>query len=185
VIRLVGILVVVSTFMLVEARRAARNEAAQRARGAIEPAHDVYPLMQIMYPGVFLAMILDGALHAPPASATVAAGALIFAAGKALKWWAIVTLGDCWTFRVLVVPGAPPIHRGPYRLLRHPNYIGVAGELAGTALMAGSAIAGPIGTVMFVALMGARVRVENRALNAILAPRDRLASRDVRHADTR
>jgi methyltransferase len=163
---------IITAFMLLEARRASRNEAAQRSRGAVEPPHDVYPLMQILYPGVFLAMIVDGALHPAPPSAVVAAGALIFAAGKTLKWWAIVTLGECWTFRVLVVPGAVPIRRGPYRVLRHPNYVGVVGELAGAAMVAGAPVAGPIGTVMFVALMGARVRVENRALNAILAPRD-------------
>ena len=46
--------------MLVEARRAAANERAQRARGGIEPKHDVYPFMQIAYPGVFLAMIGEG-----------------------------------------------------------------------------------------------------------------------------
>ena len=67
--------------MIVEARRAARNERVQRARGGIEPAGDVYGLMQIAYPGVFLAMIAEGALRASPAErAAVVSGLVVFAA---------------------------------------------------------------------------------------------------------
>jgi methyltransferase len=185
VARLATLSIVIAAFMLIEARRAARNEKAQRARGAIEPASDVYPLMRIVYPGVFVAMVADGATRPSPAARLIALGVTMFAAGKALKWWAILALGECWTFRVLVVPGAAAIRRGPYRLLRHPNYAGVVGELVGASLIAGAAVAGPVGTLIFVALMAARVRVENRALNAILAPHDGLAARASRHAGTR
>ena len=92
----------------------------------------------------------------------------MFAAGKALKWWAIVTLGPCWTFRVLVVPGMTLARSGPYRFFRHPNYVGVLGELVGVAMVAGAPMAGTIGTALFGALMVWRMRVENEALNAIL-----------------
>jgi methyltransferase len=182
--RLATLLVVIAAFMLIEARRAARHEQVQRRRGAIEPPNDVYPLMQVMYPGVFLAMIVDGALHASPPARVVVSGVLLFAAGKALKWWAIVTLGECWTFRVLVAPSMTRVRRGPYRLMRHPNYVGVLGELAGGSLIAGAPIAGPIGTLVFAALMAARVRVENRALDAILAPAEGAVLRARRHAET-
>ena len=57
---------------------------------------------------------------------------MVFAGAKALKWWAIDTLGGAWTFRVIVVPDAPLVARGPYRWLRHPNYVGVLGEFIGT-----------------------------------------------------
>ena len=55
-------------------------------------------------------------------------------AAKALKWWAILTLGRFWTFRVIVVPGATLVAGGPYRWLRHPNYVGVIGELVGVGV---------------------------------------------------
>jgi len=168
VTRFLALLIVIAAFMIVEARRAVRNEQAQRARGGVEPQNDVYRLMQVAYPGVFLAMIADGVLHPAPPTALVVLGVVIFALGKALKWWAIVSLGPCWTFRVLVVPHSVAVRSGPYRLLRHPNYVGVVGELAGAALVAGAPIAGPLGTALFIALMAARVRVENRALDAIL-----------------
>jgi methyltransferase len=167
-VRLTLLLVTVAGAMLVEAHRAARNEAAQRARGAVEPRGDVYRVMQIAYPGVFLAMLLEGAMSPAPPTWIVGAGIVLLVAGKALKWWAIVALGPCWTFRVLIVPGMPLVRTGPYRVLRHPNYVGVVGELAGVAMAAGAPIAGTVGTVLFGALMARRMRVENQALNAIL-----------------
>jgi methyltransferase len=167
-IRLLVLAVVVFGFMLVEARRAALNERAQRARGGIEPKHDVYPAMQVAYPGIFLAMIGEGLFRPEPSWIVLVAGIVVFILGKLLKWWAITTLGQYWTFRVIVVPGSAPVADGPYRLLNHPNYVGVFGELAGAGLIAASPVAGVLGTLMFTGLMAARVRVENRALNAIL-----------------
>lgn len=167
-LRLVLILVAVFGAMLVEARRASANERAQRARGGIEPKRDVYPLMQVVYPGVFLAMLWEGLFRPAPSAAVIVAGLLVFLGGKALKWWAIVSLGECWTFRIIVVPGMTLVRQGPYAYLRHPNYVGVAGELVGVALMAGAPVAGVMGTALFAGLMAARVRLETRALDAIL-----------------
>jgi methyltransferase len=166
-IRLALLFAVVFGAMLIEARRAARNERVQLARGGVEPKHDVYPVMQVAYPGVFLAMLGEGLLRAAPAIAVLATGALLFAAGKLLKWSAIAALGPFWTFRVIVVPGTSPVNGGPYRYLRHPNYVGVIGELVGVALMAGAPVAGSLGTIFFGTLMALRVRVENRALGAL------------------
>ena len=63
--------------------------------------------------------------------------------------------------------GRPLVTGGPYRLMRHPNYLGVAGELAGAALMAHAPIAGVISLVVFGTLMLARIRVEERALGEL------------------
>ena len=149
--------------MLVEARRASANERAQRARGGIEPAGDVYKIMQAAYPGAFLVMIAEGAVRGVPPPAVLAAGVALFAAAKALKWWAILALGPFWTFRVIVVPGAPLVARGPYRYLRHPNYVAVAGELIAAAMMTGAIVMGPIATAGFVLLMLKRIGRGSRA----------------------
>jgi methyltransferase len=157
------LLAVVFVPMLIEARLAAVNERAQRARGGIEPPGDVYRLMQLAYPGVFLAMIAEGAWQ--PGHEQLWIGGLLFAAAKILKWSAIVSLGDAWTFRVIVRPGVPLIATGPYRRLRHPNYVAVLGELVGVALMSGARVTGPLGTILFGMLMLKRIRVEERALS--------------------
>ena len=156
--------------MLLEARLAAHNERAQRARGGVESRGDVYRLMAVAYPAAFLAMIVEGAVRGGPPPFALAAGIAVFAAAKALKWWAIGSLGACWTFRVIVVPGGARVATGPYRYVRHPNYVAVAGELAGAALMAGARVAGPLATALFLTLILKRIAVENRALDAILPP---------------
>jgi methyltransferase len=158
--------------MIVEALRTARNERRQVERGGREPQGDVYKLMRLAYPLAFVAMLLEGAirsggaLHAGDPRLLFAVGATLFGLGKALKWWAILVLGPAWTFRVVVVPGAPLVTRGPYRFFRHPNYLGVLGELAGVALMTGAVLSGPAAVVGFGVLMKKRMAVEERALAA-------------------
>jgi methyltransferase len=164
--RLVSLASVVYAAMIVEAVRARDNERAQFARGAVEPPGDVYRAMQVAYPAAFAAMIAEGALRAAPPEVAVVAGVAVFAFGKALKWWAMAALGQAWTFRVVVVPGAPLVARGPYRFLRHPNYVGVVGELVGTALIAGARVSGPIAVGAFGLLLLKRIQVEDRSLLA-------------------
>ena len=152
--------------MLIEARRAAVNERVQLKRGGIEPPDDVYKMMRVAYPACFLAMLAEGACRGLPSLPIFAVGAAVFVLAKALKWWAILTLGRFWTFRVIVVPGAPLVASGPYRWLRHPNYVGVVGELAGAALMTGALVTGPIAAAGFAILLSKRISVESRMLQA-------------------
>jgi methyltransferase len=167
---LIAVSVVVFGLMLIEAGRARRNERAQRARGGIEPPDDVYETMRIVYPVAFLAMIAEGHAGGAPSRGVAVAGIALFGAAKALKWWAIRTLGPFWTFRVIVVPRASLVAKGPYRYLRHPNYVGVMGELVAVALMTGARFTGPIVTLVFGLIVLRRVAVEEKALSAILAP---------------
>jgi methyltransferase len=153
--------------MIAEARRSRRHERILRALGAIEPSDDVYRVMQVAYPACFVAIAGEALVRDVPLGRSFAAGAVVFAAAKALKYWAIATLGSRWTFRVLVPPGQPLVSAGPYRLLRHPNYLGVAGELVGAALMAHAPIAGAASFLVFGTLMLARIRVEERALGGL------------------
>jgi methyltransferase len=150
--------------MLIEARLSARNERALRAAGAVEPGRDVYAAMQVAYPACFAAMVLEAWLRGRGLTAGAVSGAVIFASAKALKYWAIHTLGPRWTFRVLVPPHSDRTIAGPYRFLRHPNYVGVVGELGGFALLAGAPYSGLLSMAVFGALLLARIRVEERAL---------------------
>ena len=155
---------VVFLMMAIESRRAWRNERAQRARGGIEPRGDVYGAMCVAYPAAFAAMLIEGTLRGGAHGPLLASGAAVFAAAKALKWWAIVSLGPFWTFRVIVVPGLPLVARGPYQWLRHPNYVAVMAELAGVALMTAAVVSGPAAMAGFGVLLINRVRVEERTL---------------------
>jgi methyltransferase len=167
---------VVFGLMLAELRVSREHERRLLARGAIAPSGDVYRSMALAYPAAFLAMIGEGfwrALRDTSAAGTtgtepswMASGVLLFLAAKGLKYWAIGSLGDRWTFKVIVEPGRPLVRTGPYRYVAHPNYIAIVGELAGTALMAGAVAAGPLAVLGFGLLLWVRVRFENRVLDA-------------------
>lgn len=155
-------LAVAIALMLAEARRSRANEQALRAAGAVEPADDVYSLMQWSYPAAFVVMAVAGvSASSQPLGVT---GLVLFVLAKALKYWAISTLGSRWSFRVLVPPGSTRVVAGPYRWFPHPNYVAVAGELAGFALLVHAGWMGALATIWFVLLMWWRVQVEERAL---------------------
>ena len=150
--------------MLGESLVSRANERRLRAMGAGEPPGDVYSLMAWTYPLAFVAMGVEGAIWGPDPGPITLAGCAIFLAAKALKFWAIASLGTRWTFRVLVLPDAPLITRGPYAWVRHPNYVGVIGEFAGFALLVGAPVAGMLAAAGFGVLLWRRIAVEERAL---------------------
>jgi methyltransferase len=156
--------VAVILVMAGEAALAAHNERALRAKGAIEPAGDVYPLMRWAYPASFVAMAVEGAVTGPSPPDVLASGLALFGLSKALKIWAISTLGLRWTFRVLVLPDAPLVAHGPYALVRHPNYVAVVGEIVGVALIVWAPVTGPLAVLGFGTLLLRRIAVEDRAL---------------------
>ena len=165
------VIVVVFVLMLAELWLSRANERALKARGAYEPPNDVYRAMAWAYPASFFAMGIEALITGPPRRAFVLAGLVTFAAAKTIKYWAIASLGSRWTFRVLVIPGAALVTRGPYAWLRHPNYVGVVGELLGVALAVGALITGMVSTLGFVWLLRRRIAIEDRALGRDQAAR--------------
>jgi methyltransferase len=140
------------------------NEAQLRAKGAVEPPGDVIGIMRWAYPLSFIVMSVEGALTGPAPREVLMWGLTFLGIAKALKLWAITTLGPRWTFRVLVLPGAPLITSGPYRFLSHPNYLAVAGEIASVAMIVWAPITGVLATMGFGWLMIRRITVEDKAL---------------------
>lgn len=157
-------IVIIFATLAAEAALSRRHERILRAEGAIEPPHDVYRAMQMAYPACFVALTAEALLRHGAALAAAPAGAMVFGTAKLLKYWAIASLGPRWSFRVLVLPGRPLVTRGPYRYLRHPNYLAVIGELAGTALTLGAPAAGIVSVLGFGVLIARRIAVEERAL---------------------
>lgn len=158
----------VHLLMLVELQLSTYNERQLRARGAIEPPDDVFPLMRVAYPGVFVAMGIEAALRGTGSRDWLLLGLVLFGWAKALKFWAVAHLGVLWTFKVLVVPGAALVTSGPYRYVRHPNYIAVIGEIVSVAVALQAPIAGALGAAAFGWLLTRRIRVEEQALAEML-----------------
>ena len=159
--------IAVLLIMAGEAVLSAFNETQLRAKGAIEPPGDVIDTMRWAYPLSFIVMGVEGALTGPAPREVLIWGLALFGVAKALKLWAITTLGSRWTYRVLVLPNAPLITAGPYRFLSHPNYLAVIGEIASVALMVCAPITGVLATIGFGWLMIRRIQIEDRALGRV------------------
>ena len=157
-------LIAVLLVMAGEAALSAFNERELRARGAVEPSGDVIDRMRWAYPLSFIVMAVEGALTGPAPREVLMWGLALFGFAKALKMWAIASLGSRWSYRVLVLPGAPLVTSGPYRFLAHPNYLAVVGEIASVAMIVWAPMSGVLSAIGFGALMIARIRVEDRAL---------------------
>lgn len=162
----IAVITVVATLLIMagEAVLSSFNEKVLRARGAIEPQDDVINVMRWAYPGAFIAMGIEGALSGPAPRDVLLAGLALFGFAKALKIWAMSSLGSKWSYRVLVVPGEPLVKTGPYQFLSHPNYLAVVGELVSVALMVWAPITGVLSTIGFGWLMIQRMKIEDRAL---------------------
>jgi methyltransferase len=144
-----------------------RNARRLRARGAIEAGRGHYPAMVAFHAAFIVACLAEPALFPArwPWAAALPAGALVLLA-QALRWWVVATLAERWTTEVLVLPGAQPVRAGPYRLLRHPNYLAVIVELAALPLAAGAWRTAILATLGNALLLAVRIRAEERALGA-------------------
>ncbi len=141
-----------------------RNARRLLARGGKETGKRAYQVM-VAFHAVFLpAMALGAVAYREPPSPwawLAVAGAL---AAQGLRWWAVRTLGDRWTTRVIVVPGERPVTGGPYRYLRHPNYLAVILEMACLPLAWGMWRLALVFTVGNAVILWFRIRDEERAL---------------------
>jgi methyltransferase len=151
--------------MLVELQLSTYNERQLRTRGAYEPHDDVYRAMRLAYPAAFVMMGIEAAVRGTWSRDWLLFGLMLFGWAKALKFWAIAHLGVLWTFKVLVVPGTPLVTSGPYRYLRHPNYVAVVGEMVSIAIALQAPLTGLLSTVGFGWLLVRRLRVEERTLS--------------------
>jgi methyltransferase len=158
------LLTVVVPFLLVETIRSRVNERMLRRRGAVEAQGDPYAAISILYVGGFIAIAVEGFLRGGPVRPWLAVGLSIFALAKLLKFYAVRALGPLWSFRILVLPERPIVTGGPYRYLRHPNYVAIFLEFAGAACMMHAPIAGPVVALAFFSVLRQRIAVEERAL---------------------
>jgi methyltransferase len=88
---------------------------------------------------------------------------------QALRYWAAASLGDRWNVRVLVVPGAPPVTKGPYRFVRHPNYLAVIVEMLALPIYCGAPRTAVFATLGNALLLAGRIRIEEGALGGAYA----------------
>ena len=150
---------------LVELVISRRHEKALRARGAVEAGAGHYPVMVAIHAALLLAAPAEVWLLDRPFLPWLGWPMLaLVAATMALRYWVIATLGERWATRVLVLPGAPLVAGGPYRFLRHPNYLAVAVEVVALPLVHTAWLTALVCGVANGAILAWRIRIEDAAL---------------------
>lgn len=154
--------------LLVAAQRVGELVLAQRntKRLLLEGGREIgarhYPLFVLLHGGWLVAMFLLIPPDAPAVTPLLAA----FVVLQLLRVWIVLSLGRYWTTRIITVPGAPLVRRGPYRFMRHPNYVVVIGEIALLPLAFGAWKIALVFSILNMALLWHRIRIEDTALAA-------------------
>jgi methyltransferase len=142
-----------------------RNARASLAAGGVEYGRGHYRTMVLVHLAFLVACAVEPVLQPRPWTLELALSALAVALlAMGLRWWAVTTLGVRWSTRVVVIPDAPPVTGGPYRWLRHPNYLAVTVELLAVPLVAGALWTAMLAAFANAALLAVRIRAEERAL---------------------
>lgn len=142
------------------------------AHGGVESGKRHYPPMVALHTGLLVACLVEVQVAGRPFLPVLGwtAFALVLAS-QGLRWWCIATLGNLWNTRIIVVPGVALVRRGPYRRLRHPNYVAVAVEGAALPLVHTAWVTALAFTVLnAILLLGFRIPAEERALRSVAVP---------------
>ena len=160
-----ALLLLIGAERLCELALSMRNARLAFARGGVETGARHFRAMTLLH-ALFLpacaaeVLVLHRAF--PGALGWLALGAALSAQG--LRWWAIASLGARWNVRVIVVPGEPPVRRGPYRFVRHPNYLAVAVELLAVPLVHGAWLTALVFSAANAWVLRVRIHTEEAAL---------------------
>ena len=154
------ILALVTLQRLSELVIARRNTKRLLAQGAAEHGAAHYPAMVTMHAAWLAALWLS--VGERPVNWLLLG---VFAVLQALRVWVLVVLGPRWTTRIIVLPGAPLVARGPFRWVSHPNYCVVTAEIAVLPLTFGLTWIAVLFTLLNAAMLSVRIGAEARALN--------------------
>lgn len=147
---------------LLELLVARRNTRKLMAQGAVEYGAGHYPFLVLLHAAWLAALVLS----ITPATTINWYWLGVYALLQIVRVWTMASLGRFWTTRIIILPTAPLRARGPYKFLRHPNYVIVAGEIAVLPLVFGLWQIAAVFSIANVALMRVRLACENATLAA-------------------
>lgn len=161
---LAWVFVVLVSQRLIELELCRRNRRFLAARGGREFYPDKYPIMVALHTLFLVSLAWESyPWHAPLDTVTVATLAALVPV-TALRFWSIASLGRYWTTRIVVIPGTRLVRKGPYRYLRHPNYLAIVLEFILFPLL----LRAPYTLVAFslanIAVLRQRIRLEEKVL---------------------
>ncbi|HEY4186297.1 MAG TPA: isoprenylcysteine carboxylmethyltransferase family protein [Polyangia bacterium] len=161
----VGLLVAVGAGRLVEMKLSRRHQTRLRARGFTREREAGFPLMVMLHTGVLVGAAIEVLVARRPlipALAWPALGAFLLA--NALRFWVIRSMADHWNVNVVNSLALGVVTSGPYRWVRHPNYVAVFVELLALPLVHTAFITALVGGALHVVVLGRRLALEDRML---------------------
>ncbi len=160
-----GFVALLAIERLYELKLSQRNAAKAFANGALEVGIRHYRVMTVFHTAFLVACVAEPWLLDRAEPGVTGLIALAFAlVAQALRYWAISTLGEKWNTRVIVMPGSAPVTTGPYRFIKHPNYVAVVIELLAVPLIYGNWITAAVFSIGNAMLLAVRIRAEEKAL---------------------
>ncbi len=170
-----ALVAVVAGMRLVELAISRRHIARLKGRGAIEVGHSHYPWMVAMHSSFLIACVLEVWLLDRPWVRPLGVAMLgLLVGAAALRYWVIATLGERWSTRVVVVPGEAPVETGPFRWLRHPNYLAVVVEFLALPMVHTAWLTAVVFSIANGLVLRVRIPVEEAALGLEADQSDRL-----------
>lgn len=161
-----GFLLLVAAERVAELLLSRRNARIALSRGGVEFAADHFRWMTLLHALFLPACAVEAYLWATPFAWDSMLFLFVALGAQALRWWAIGALGWRWNVRVIVTPGEAPVRRGPYRFVRHPNYIAVIVEMLAIPLVHGAWLTALVFSALNALVLRSRIRDEERALGA-------------------
>jgi methyltransferase len=176
-----ALVLIVAMGRIVELIIAKRNYNHLLARGGVEAAPEHYRWMVLLHTGFLISCVVEVWLLDRPFIPALGWPMLILVIlATGLRYWVIRTLDGRWTTRIVVLPGAAPVTGGPYRVLRHPNYLAVITEILALPLVHTAWITAAVFSLLNALVLRVRIRAEEEALSrvsdygAVFAGRSRL-----------
>lgn len=146
-----------------------RNAAWSFRQGGVESGKGHYPFMVVLHTGFLVGCLVEAIVADRPF--IPALGWSMFAVvllAQGLRWWCIGVLGHQWNTRVIVVPGLKLVAAGPYKFLRHPNYVAVVAEGIALPLVHTAWVTAAVFLLLNIPLLTVRIRTEEAALDSTL-----------------
>ena len=159
-------LIVLAVQRVAELGHSARNERQLRARGAVEHGAAHFPRIVFVHALFPILLALEVLLLGAHPNAWWPLWLGMWLAAQVLRYAAVAALGERWTVRIWVLPGVSLVRRGPYRLMRHPNYVAVVVELLAAPLLFGAWRTALVIGVLDLLALRQRIRAEEAALAA-------------------
>jgi methyltransferase len=149
-----------------------RNLAWAFKHGGREYGSGHYPAMVLLHFSLLVGCVVEVWVFDRPFLPVLGWSMFVLVlATQALRWWCISTLGRQWNTLIVVVPGLPLVNRGPYRWLRHPNYVAVVLEGIALPMVHTAWVTAITFTVLNAFLLRVRIRAEEDALRHANTPR--------------